>query len=159
MVNGLTVVNQVLNKNCEKPALTDAEIGIQKMVFKMHDSWNYLPKTKNSDEILQYFNPKFVVSRVSIESDDIAQVTRHSHENFKDIIKKKDFSYEFGNVDFLDIEIKGNTYFNVAYKCELRAYQGGELYETSSLLVTITGKNVDDKWGIASFSWVSFKYR
>lgn len=164
IVNGLTVVNQVLNENYEKPAFTDEENAIHKMVFMMHDSWKSLPKTKNAEEILQYFNPKFMVSRIVIEADNTAQVAKYTHEDFKgyiknEVIKKKGLSYEFGNVNFLDIEIKEHAYFNVAYKCILRTYQNHKLIETNSLLVTITGKKIDGKWGIASYSWVAFKYR
>jgi len=164
IINGLTVVNQVLNENYKEPAFSDEENAIQKMVFMMHDSWKSLPKTKNAEEILQYFNPKFMVSRISVEADNTAQASRYTHEDFKsyiknEVIKKKGLSFEFGNVAFLDIEIKEHAYFNVAYKCILRTYQDHKLLETNSLLVTITGKNIEEKWGIASYSWVAFKYR
>ena len=164
LVNGLTVVNEILNDKHEEPALTKSEVAIQKMVYAMHDSWKQLPETKDENEVLKFFHPQFAVSRISIESDNSARLERYSHEDFKhfiqdEIIKKKGVAYEFGNVDFLDIEIRNEKYFNVAYKCIVRTYQNDRVFETSSLLVNITGKNDGGKWGIASYSWVGFNIK
>ena len=164
IINGLTVVNQVLNEKYEKPALSYGEKAIQKIVFDMHLAWKNLPKTKDANDILQYFQPKYVVNRVAIETDNSTNIKNYTQADFEkfiknEVIKKEGLSFEFGNVEFLDIQIKGNKFFNVAYKCILRTYINDKLQDTNSLLVTATGENNDGKWGLASYSWVSFKYK
>lgn len=161
---GLAKENGILNKANEKPALTRQERGIQNMVHHMHKSWIALAKNQDPQEILKYFNDKYLISRITINDDNTASVSRFSHEDFQEYIEKEilgeeGLAVEFSDVNFLDIEIKDNSYFNIAYKCMMGAYKGDRLIETNSLLVSITGKNIDGKWGISSYSWVNFKYQ
>lgn len=159
----LSKENRNLSEKTKKPVVSKQEKAIQNMVFKMHKSWANLVKSKDPNEVIQFFNPKYLVSRISIDSDDKASVARFSHEDFKEYIEETiiavdGLSVEFADVDFLDIEIKENTYFNVAYKCVMGTYKDDRLQETNSILVTITGKNIEGTWGISSYSWVNFKY-
>jgi hypothetical protein len=161
LVNGLTTVNHLINEKYEEPPLTDKEKQIQQMVYNMHKDWKRLTVTKDPDLILAYFNDQFAISRITIESNNTAQIARYSQTDFKDYLKRfskeKGLSFEFGNVKFLDMKIQNDAYFNVSYKCILRLYKDDKLFESSQLLVTITGKNDNGKWGIASYSWVGFK--
>ena len=152
-----------LEKKEEKAVLSKQEKAIQNLVFKMHSSWANLVKSKDPNDVLQYFNDKYLVSRISIDKNDSASVSRFSHDDFKDyiedtILAEKGLSVEFADVDFLDIEIKDDAYFNVAYKCVMGTYKNDRLETTNSLLVTITGKNIEGTWGISSYSWVNFSY-
>ena len=164
VINGLQVVNEALNKEFEEPPLSKDEKAIQNMVHQMHASWKNLMSNKDPNEILKYFTPKFSVSRIAVETDNTAQISRFSHVDFRsylkgEVIGEKGLSYEFGNVHFLSTEIKEDTYFNVAYKCNMRTYKNHKVLEKNSLQVTITGKKVNGIWRIASYSWVAFKYR
>lgn len=164
--NENTVLKQEIQKLSKKeanPVLSVAEKAVQKMVFDMHDAWANLAKNKKTDGLMSYFHDQYLVSRISIEADDSASVSRFSHEDFGEyleetIISVDGLSVEFENVKFLDIEIKDNSYFNVAYKCVMGTYKDDRLQQTNSLMVTITGKNIEGKWGISSYSWVNFVY-
>lgn len=154
--------NGILKGKNKKPKLSKEEKALQGMVFKMHESWIELAKNKDTNALLKYFNPKFLISRIVINADDTANVSQLSHEDFEkylksNIIDKEGYSIEFDDVEFLDIQIRKGSYFNVAYKCQMGFYLNDKLLETSSTLVTITGKNIEGKWGISSYSWVSFK--
>jgi hypothetical protein len=145
------------------PDVNKEERAIQGLVFKMHESWANLVHTGDVKEVLQYFHENLLVSKVSINTDDTASVSSLSRQDFKTyleetIVNNRGTSIEFADVDFLDIEIKDTIYFNVTYKCLMGSYKNDRLEDTNSLLVTITGKKIDSFWGIASYSWVNFKY-
>ena len=154
--------NKRLVGKTKKPPLSKEEKGVQNMVFKMHKAWVELAETKNTKVLMNYFNPHFLVSRITINADDTAGVSQFSHDDFEEylqrsIVEEEGLSVEFDAVDFLDIKIRKNSYFNVAYTCDMGTYKNDRLQETSAILVTITGKNIDGRWGISSYSWVSFK--
>ncbi|WP_152285629.1 hypothetical protein [Flavicella marina] len=155
--------NKRLTDQNKKAPISKAEKAIQNMVFKMHDAWASIAKSKDPKEVLVFFNKKYLINRITIEADDTASVARFSQDDYEEYIRESilsidGFSVEFADVDFLDIEIKDDAYFNVAYKCVMGSYVNDRLHETNSLLVTITGKNIDGEWGISSYSWVNFKY-
>jgi len=146
-----------------KPVLTEQQKALQFMVLKMHDAWADLAKTKNTKPLLNFFNTQYIVSRVSVDTDDTASVLRFTNEDFDDylkenIIEQEGLSIEFADVNFLDIEVKDNSYFNIVYKCTMGTYRNDRLQGINSILVTITGENIKDVWGISSYSWVNFKY-
>lgn len=154
--------NQVLKGKNKKPKISKAERSLQNMVFKMHEAWIQLTKEKDTEVLMKYFNPHFLISRIAINADDTANVSQFSHDDFgkyleTNILDKDGISIEFDDVEFLDIQTRNNTYFNVAYRCSMGTYKNDKLLETSATLVTITGKNIEGEWGISSYSWVSFK--
>jgi hypothetical protein len=138
------------------------EIALRKLVMDMHDSWKELVKAKDPQVILDYFLPRFMANQIDIDSQNkghVAAFTELDYKNFLDeITSRKRFSVEFGNVKFLDVTIKDGEFFNVAYKCRMREYKKDLLTETSTVMVTLTGRKITDQWKIANYSVVSFEY-
>ncbi len=136
---------------------------IRQMVANMHVSWKELPERKDPQQILNYFLPNFMTNQINIDVDNKGHVASYTHEDYiqylEEIVSRKKFSVEFGDVTYLDIEVKDREFFNVAYKCLLRSYKKDELTNTSSILVTVTGRKTDGEWKIANFSMVAFSYK
>jgi len=158
-----SLLNSLKKQNeTPKKSFTDSEMGIRGMVHDMNASWRTITKTKRPKNILKYFMPKFIVQRIAIETDDEATVAIYTNEDFakyiREVARAKEFSLEYGDIEFYDIEIKNDIYFKVAYKCELRVYKKDKLERKNSMLITIAGRHIDDQWKIASYSEVSFKY-
>ena len=161
-----TIINkldqQVANISVRAPAPGEDEKAIRKMVLNMHTSWKGLVNTGEPQEILQYFMPMFMANRINIGTANKGRVAAYTDLDYlkflEEIIAREDFGVEFGDVTFLDIAIKDREFFNVAYKCRLREYKKHVLFETSIVMVTITGRKINDNWKIANYSVVSFEY-
>lgn len=145
------------------PELSNHEQELVSMVHRMHADWKKLPQEKEIDAVLQYFLPQFMVSQVAIDKANKGHLANYTREEYikhlKAITNQKGYAYEFGNVHFLDIEIKEGEFFNVAYKCTMRRYKGDQRVNTNSILITMTGKKMDDGWKIAHYSLVNFQYQ
>ena len=163
-IDQLNEEKKILNKPTEadEVVISDSEKGIRGLVHDMNASWRTISKTKKPKNILKYFLPKFIVHRIAIETDNEATVAIYTNDDFAEYIREvarhKGHTLEYGDVKFYDIEIKNDVYFKVAYKCELRIYDGDKLESKNSMLITIAGKHIEDQWKIASYSEVSFKY-
>jgi len=158
------VIYQLINgKNIKTVGNTKEVTEIHKMIDAMHNSWEELYSTKDPDEILQYFLPNFITNKVFISSENQGRIESHTNADFKkflkESIKTKGLSYKFGNIRFLDTEIKDNKYFTVTYKSNLRIYEKAEFVKTNSILVTVTGRFENKEWRIGNYSWVSFQYK
>lgn len=168
-LDSLQSVNNVLNSRLDDlistpaPSISPYEQNLVSMVHRMHADWKSLPKEKDIDAILQYFLPEFMVSQVAIDATNKGHLANYNKDEYtkhlKSITNQKGYSYEFGNVHFLDIEIKEQEFFNIAYKCSMRRYKDDQRMNTNSILVTMTGKKVDGEWKIAHYSLVNFQYQ
>ncbi len=160
------VINRLQTPSSEEetstaPSLSAKDRAVQQMVYNMHKSWAELPGSKDPDLILQYFLPRFLTQAIAVKADNSAEARSYTHEDFdsylKDIGKDKRSSYTFFNVDFLDIQTKGE-YFNTVYTTDIDVKSDGELIHKVHVIVTVTGKRVDAAWKIAHYSWVEFQY-
>jgi hypothetical protein len=163
----INVLQEKKIENIENPpkvteVLSQDERELRKMIHSLNSSWVRMHKTKKAKEVLQYFNSNFLASWIMVEKDNSANAAFYTQNDFgnflRDIIRNKGITYEFGNVKFFEVEIKNHHYFNVAYKCERRAYKDDVLQHKESVLVTIAGKKVKKDWKIASYAWIGFKY-
>ena len=145
-----------------KVNLSQDQKEIQTMILAMNNSWVKMHETRKPKEILKYFLPRFLVSQISVEIDNSANAAMYNPENFRvflqDINSQHEIALEFGDVDFYDIEVKSERYFNAAFKCKLKVYKKDILIHNNSALVTISGRRVSKKWKIATYSWIGFKY-
>ena len=162
-----TIINSLEEKTVglgyKGPSPGSDQQTIRQMVANMHVSWKELPELKDPQQILKYFMPTFMTSQIDIDVDNQGHVAAYTHEDYiqylEEITSRKRFSVEFGDVTFLDIEVKDHDFFNVAYKCLLRRYKKDELTDTTSVIVTITGRKTEGEWKIANFSVVAFRYK
>lgn len=152
---------QLAQSSPKAPALSQEEKEIRQMVHQMHKSWIDLVNNKNPQEILQYYFPSYIVNQVDINTNSQGRVVAYSEQSYpeflEEIINRKDFSVSFGDVTFLDVEVKGGEFYNVAYKCQMKQYKKGLLREDSKVMVTITGRKITDNWKIGSYSVVTFE--
>lgn len=152
---------QLLQAGPKTRVLSREEKEIRQMVHQMHKSWIDLVNNKNPQEILQYFFPSYIVNQVDINTNSQGRVVAYSEQSYPDfleeIINRKDFSVSFGDVSFLDAEVKDGEFFNIAYKCHMKQYRKGLLRESSKVMVTITGRKITDSWKIGSYSVVTFE--
>jgi hypothetical protein len=144
------------------PSLSQDEKDIRSMIISLNQAWITMHNTKKPKEVLRFFNYQFMVSWIVIEKDNSANAAIYTHNDFgnflREINHKSEMSFEFGDVSFFDIEVKDHNYFKAAFKCELRVYKGDIMQYKDSVLVTIAGKKIKNKWKIASYSWIGFKY-
>lgn len=146
----------------QAPPLSQDEKDIRSMIISLNQAWIRMHNTKKPKEVLRFFNHQFMVSWIVIEKDNSANAALYTHNDFgnflREITHKRELTFEFGDVSFFDIEIKDHKYFKATYKCELRVYKEDVLQYRDSVLVTIAGKKIKDKWKIASYAWIGFKY-
>jgi hypothetical protein len=144
------------------PELSKEEKEIRQLITRMHNSWQKLIDEKDINEILQYFAPAYITNQVSIYADNSGNIQSYTNKDFpkylKSVTKRKGYKNEFSKVRFLDVEIKDHTYFNTVYKCQLKETDNKNKTTTSSIIITVTGKRVDNKWKIGNYSWVNFEY-
>lgn len=155
-----------LEKKIKKGSLelTATEKKIKEKVYAMHSSWEVLSTVKEPKLLLDFFQRNFIVNRVTVNANNTAEVASYDRKTFKEFLKneiitKEGIRYVFEDVSFLSLEVKNDIYFTTTYKCKLKVYVNDILTTNSSLLVTITGKKTEDKWGIASYSWTDFTYK
>jgi hypothetical protein len=161
-----TQINEMEHKLEESGAgsrdLSADEKTLRQLVHNMHASWKDLVSSSDPQVILDYFLPRFMADQIDIDSRNkghVAAYTDLDYKNFlEEITSRKRYSVEFGDVDFLDVTVKDREFFNLAYKCRMREYKRDVLTETSTVMVTMTGRKITDNWKIANFSVVSFEY-
>lgn len=161
-----TIINdlddQVAKMSDQAPGHSEDEKSIRQMVNHMHVSWKELVSTKDPQQILDYFMPIFTAMQIDIDAENRAHMAAYTDldypKHLEEIISREDFSVEFGDVSFLDVSIKNREFFNVAYKCQMRQYQKDVLSETTTVMVTITGRRITNSWKIANYSLVTFDY-
>jgi hypothetical protein len=161
-----TVINELEQKlasgSTHTRELSADEKELRQLVHNMHTSWKDLVTSRDPQVILDYFLPRFMANQIDIDSQNkghVAAYTELDYKNFLDeITSRRRYSVEFGDVDFLDVTVKDGEFFNVAYKCRMREYKKDVLAETSTVMVTMTGRKLPDTWKIANFSVVSFEY-
>jgi len=145
-----------------KSTLSKSQKQIQNMILDMNSSWVRMHKTGKPKEVLKYFMPRFLVSRIAVEIDNTANAAMYKPNDFAKFLQginsQKDLVLEFVNVEFYDIEVKSDLYFSTSYKCKLKIYKTDKLQYNNSVLVTMTGRKIGKKWKIATYSWVGFKY-
>ena len=161
-IDSLEKENKFLNSENSTLVISEAEKLIQNKVYEMHKAWEELSTVGNSIELLKFFRKKYIINRVTINDDNTAEVENYNHKTFKEYIKKviadNGVKHVFKDVNFLSTEVKDDTYFTTTYRCILNSYKDDTLVRESSLLVTLTGKKDKDNWGIASYSWINFRY-
>jgi len=145
-----------------KSTLSKGQKEIQDMILAMNSSWVRMHKTRKPKEVLKYFLPRFLVSRIAVEIDNTANAAMYEPNDFAKFLQginsQKDLVLEFVDVKFYDIEVKSDLYFSASYKCRLKIYKADKLQYNNSVLVTMTGRKIGKKWKIATYSWVGFKY-
>jgi hypothetical protein len=136
------------------------EKAIEALVKNMHAGWTSLVKTDNTNDLLQYFLPRYTTSTVRIDTENIPSVNRKNDSNFEEHLKElmapNNISVSFGQTKFLYTEVKGN-FFVTSYITRIRVYENDKQMHTSSLVTQLAGENKDG-WKIGSYNWVTFNY-
>lgn len=136
------------------------EKAIEALVKNLHAGWTSMIKTDNTNDLLQYFLPKYTTSTVRINTENIPSVNRKNDSNFEEhlneLMEPSDISVSFGQTKFLYTEVKGN-FFVTSYITRIRVYQNNNQMHTSSLVTQLAGENKDG-WKIGSYNWVTFNY-
>ncbi len=136
------------------------EKAIEALVNKLHHGWTSMLTTKNTNDILQYFLPKYTTNTVRINTENIPSVQRSNNTNFEDhlreLISANNLSISFGQTHFLNTEVKGDV-FVTTYKTQLRVYDNNKQVYTTSLVTLLSGANRDG-WKVGNYSWVTLQY-
>ena len=142
-------------------ATTADEKAIESLVNNLHQGWSSMFKSKNSNDVLQYFLPEYTASAVRIDTDNVPRVRRKNDQNFEqwlnELIGANDVSLSFGETKFLYTEVKGDV-FVTSYRTTLRVYEANKERYTSSLVVQLSGERKEDGWKAGQYNWVSFNY-
>jgi hypothetical protein len=145
----------------EFAASTADEEAVETLVHNLHQGWTSMFKTKNTDDILKYFLPKYTASAVRINTENVPQVRRKNDHDFEqwlnELLAARDISLSFGETKFLYTEVKGNV-FVTSYRTTLRVYENNQQRHTSSILVQVAGQ-AGDAWKVGQYNWVSFNYQ
>lgn len=155
--------NQVQKLEGEVPTFkaSDAdEKAIETLVNNLHAGWASMIQTDNTNDLLQYFLPKYTTSTVRINTENVPSVKRSNDSNFEEHLNElmlaNDVSISFGQTKFLYTEVKGN-FFVTSFRTRIRIYQNDKQVHTSSVLTQLAGENKDG-WKIGSYNWVTFNY-
>jgi hypothetical protein len=136
------------------------EAAIENLVNNLHQGWSSMFKSKNTDDVLQYFLPEYTASAVRIDSENVPRVRRKNDHNFEqwlnELITANDVSLSFGETRFLYTEVRGDV-FVTSYRTTLRVYEGNQQKFTNSLVVQLAGERKDG-WKAGHYNWVSFNY-
>ena len=142
-------------------ASSEDEQAIESLVSNLHKGWTAMLENDDTNELLQYFLPKYTTSSVRINTENIPTVQRSNDANFVDHLNElmvaNDVSLTFGQTKFLYTEIKGDI-FVTSYRTRLRVYQNNKQMHTSSLITQLAGEKKDDGWKVGSYNWVTFNY-
>ena len=169
-IDSLTIVINTLRieeakkkeRDANKKKINKQEERIQTLISNFLQSWDNLPKTKDTKTVTEFFAKKYRCNRISIDHDNTAQISWHTEKDFDDYIKslflKKGWTFKTTNVKFLDTEIKDDLYFNSTFKYSLDTYKKDKLIDKSNFIVTITGKKIDNEYKIVNYSWVRFSF-
>ncbi len=141
-------------------ASTAEEEAVETLVMSLHRGWTSMFKSKNTDDLLKYFLPKYTASAVRIDTENVPRVRRKNDQNFEqwldELLAANDISLSFGETKFLYTEVKGNV-FVTSYRTTLRVYEKNQERHTSSILVQVAGQ-AGDAWKVGQYNWVSFNY-
>lgn len=155
--------SQVLKLKGEVPSYKASnadEKAIEALVANLHAGWASMIKTDNTNDLLQYFLPKYTTSTVRIDTENVPSVKRSNDSNFeehlKELMQPSDISVSFGQTKFLYTEVKGN-FFVTSYRTRIRVYSNNQQVHTSSLITQLAGENKDG-WKVGNYSWVTFNY-
>jgi hypothetical protein len=144
----------------EFAASSAEEEAVETLVHNLHKGWTSMFKTKNTDDILKYFLPKYTASAVRIDTENVPRVRRKNDHNLEqwlnELLAANDISLSFGETKFLYTEVKGNV-FVTSYRTTLRVYEKNQERHTSSILVQVAGQ-AGDVWKVGQYNWVSFNY-
>jgi len=136
------------------------EEAIKALVNKVHKGWASMVTTKNTNDLLQYFLPKYTTNAVRINTENIPSVQRSNNTNFEDHLRElmsaNNISISFGQTHFLSTEVKGDI-FVTTYKTQMRVYNNNKQVYTTSLVTLLSGANRDG-WKIGNYSWVNLNY-
>ncbi len=161
LVNKLqSQVNKLSGGTPSYKASSKEEAEIEALVNNLHHGWASMVKTKNTDDILKYFLPKYTTSTVQINTENIPSVSRKNDANFQEhlqeLINAKDISVSFGQTKFLYTEVK-NDFFVTSYKTRIRVYFNNKQVYTSSIVTQLAGENKDG-WKVGNYNWVTINY-
>lgn len=153
-------IAELSGNTSEFAASSAEEEAVETLVHNLHRGWTSMFKTKNTDDILKYFLPKYTASAVRIDTENVPKVRRKNDHNFEqwlnELLAANDISLSFGETKFLYTEVKGNV-FVTSYRTTLRVYEKNQERHTSSILVQVAGQ-AGDVWKVGQYNWVSFNY-
>ncbi len=148
------------SETAKRKALSPEEKAVHNLVLNIHRGWEAMFKTKDTNELLKYFLPKYTTNALRINVENIPSVQRSNDTNFeehlKSLIDAGNVSVTFGQTQFLYTEIKGNI-FVTSYRTKLRVYQDNKEVYTSSLITLLAGANKNG-WKVGNYSWVNLNY-
>ncbi|MDW7691668.1 hypothetical protein R9C00_17030 [Flammeovirgaceae bacterium SG7u.111] len=167
----ITVVNDLTNE-LEKAkgiapkgykASSQDENDIETLVNNIHRGWESMFKTQNTNDVLQYFLPKYTTGSIRINTENIPSVQKNTYKDFeqhlKDLIAaEENISVSFGQTDFLYTEVKGQI-FVTSYKFNIRVYSNDRQIHTSSIVSMLAGGKKDGTWKVGAYNWVTFNYK
>lgn len=141
-------------------ASNEDEKAIESLVSNLHRGWASMLEKDDTNELLQYFLPKYTTSTVRINTENIPSVQRSNDSNFEahlnELMQAENVTISFGQTKFLYTEVKGN-FFVTSYQTRFRVYQNNKQVHTSSLMTQLAGENKDG-WKVGSYNWVTFNY-
>ncbi len=153
-------VNKLAGNAPSNKASDKDEKAIEGLVNNIHKGWEQMIKSKDTNELLKYFLPKYTTSTVRINTENIPAVKRSNDSNFKEhleeLISANDVSVTFGQTKFFYTEVKGN-FFVTNFRTRIRIYQNNKQVSTSSIITQLAGENKDG-WKVGSYNWVNFNY-
>lgn len=141
-------------------ASSNEEKEIETLVHNIQKGWASMLENDDTNELMQYFLPKYTTSTVRINTENIPSVNRNNDSNFEEHIKAlmhaNNVTISFGQTKFLYTEVKGN-FFVTSYQTRFRVYENDKQLHTSSLITQLAGENKDG-WKVGSYNWVTFNY-
>ncbi|MCK5277075.1 MAG: hypothetical protein KAK04_01035, partial [Cyclobacteriaceae bacterium] len=153
-------VNKLAGEVPVYKASNQEEEAIEALVNNIHKGWASMTKTNDTNELLQYFLPKYTTSTVRINTENIPSVQRNNDSNFEEHLQElmlgNNISISFGQTKFLYTEVK-DKFFVTSFRTRIRVYNNDKQVHTSSLVTQLAGENKDG-WKVGSYSWVTFNY-
>jgi hypothetical protein len=137
------------------------EKAIEQLVGNLQKAWTAMLKNNDTNELLQYFLPKYTTSTVRVNTENIPSVVRKNNSNFEEhlnaLMLANDVSISFGQTKFLYTEVKGDI-FVTSYTTRIRVYEKNKQMYTSSLVTQLAGERKDGAWKVGNYHWVTFNY-
>lgn len=141
-------------------ARNEEEKEIEALVNDMQKGWADMLENDDTNELMQYFLPRFTTSTVRINAENIPSINRSNDSNFEqhleELMAANQISISFGQTKFLYTEVKDN-FFVTSYQTRIRIYENDKQLHTSSLVTQLAGENKDG-WKVGSYNWVTFNY-
>ena len=148
----------------EKPvynASDEDEEAIEALVHNLQKGWANMFKTKDTNDLLKYFLPKYTASAVRINTENIPSVRRKNNSNFEEFLNEllaaNNVSLSFGETKFLYSEVRGDV-FVITYRTRLRVYENNSQRQTNSLVTQLSGQRENGEWKVGNYNWVTFNY-